>query len=231
MECVALESKHQQVRCLKAEGQNSREEKPTMQNDANAQSDADASHRIMASWEKLKMVINFTPSQDVADATILKDVVSSLVTRVAQKVENGESDSCDKDVGSASVSKRPVLASFTDMDRKQVFDNIDYQQTESIICLRSILMNCTTGHHICQPKTGIQGVTYLILGPRVGSMTWKMGSVFLTAWNTECNIKTRSILCQESALRIYCVSSFCHQLFPSTFHISIQSKCQSQPKW
>ena len=129
MECVALESKCQQVRCLKAEGQNSREEKPTMQNDANAQSDADASHRIMASWEKLKMVINFTPSQDVADATIIKDVVSSLVTRVAQKVENGESDSCDKDVGSASVSKRPVLASFTDMDRKQVFDNIDYQQT------------------------------------------------------------------------------------------------------
>ena len=145
MECVALESKRLQVRCLKAEGQNSREEKPQMQKDTNAQSDADASHRIMASWEKLKMeitgetesfdragmceVINFTPSQDVVDATIIKDVVSSLVTRVAQKVENGESDSCDKDVGSALVSKRPVLASFTDMGRKQVFDNIDYQQT------------------------------------------------------------------------------------------------------
>ena len=103
--------------------QNSREEKPQMQKDAKAQSDADARHRIMASWEKLKItgdiesfdragmceVINFTPSQDVVDATIIKDVVSSLVTRVAQKVENGESDSCDKDVGSASVSKRPGL--------------------------------------------------------------------------------------------------------------------------
>ena len=54
MECVALESKRLQVRCLKAEGQNSREEKPQMQKDTNAQSDADASHRIMASWEKLK---------------------------------------------------------------------------------------------------------------------------------------------------------------------------------
>ena len=113
--------------------------KATNAKDTIAQSDADASHKIMGSWEKLKMkitgetesfdragmceVINLTPSQDVVDATIIKDVVSSLVRRV------GESDSCDKDVRSALVSKRPVLASFTDMGRKQVFDNIDYQQT------------------------------------------------------------------------------------------------------
>ena len=145
MECVALESKRLQVRYLKAEDQNSREEKPQMQKDTNAQSDADVSHRIMVSWKKMKMEItgeteifyragmcevsNFAPSQDVVDATIMKDVVSSLVTGVAQKVGNGESNSCDKDVGSTSVSKRPVLAFFTDMGRKQVFDNIDYQQT------------------------------------------------------------------------------------------------------
>ena len=143
MKCVQLESERLKKKHIKSD-----EKIPALQVDiSETTKQKDAKHsNIMASWQKLKEevlgngvlsstempAVSSCPTESSMEINVTEELMETENFAEAPKevpqsghreVQLSESQ-CGKD----TAKQRNTLRSFTDMGRKQVFDNIDYQQ-------------------------------------------------------------------------------------------------------